>query len=124
MIARVWKGTTAAADADAYTAYMSATGIVETTSLPGNRGAYVARRILGSATEFTFVSFWESMAAVRVFAGTNVEQAVFYPDDDRYLVTRWLTVEHHEVVAGDPAGHRNGAPNISHHAAAKADDTR
>jgi heme-degrading monooxygenase HmoA len=44
------------------------------------------------------VSFWESEAAVRAFAGPDIERAVFYPEDDRYLIDRDERVTHYEVV--------------------------
>jgi hypothetical protein len=36
---------------------------------------------------------------VQRFAGENPEQAVFYPEDDRFLVDRDLTSTHYEVAA-------------------------
>jgi hypothetical protein len=39
------------------------------------------------------------MDAVRAFAGEDPERAVFYPEDERYLVERDLTVTHYDVVA-------------------------
>jgi hypothetical protein len=44
------------------------------------------------------VTLWESMDAVVAFAGPRPEQAVFYPEDDRYLVERGLVVDHFEVA--------------------------
>jgi len=43
------------------------------------------------------VSFWDSWGAVEAFAGQDIEEAVFYPEDDRFLVERDLTVRHYEV---------------------------
>ena len=34
------------------------------------------------------VSWWESRAAIIGFAGSDIEAAVFYPEDDEYLVDR------------------------------------
>jgi hypothetical protein len=36
--------------------------------------------------------------SIRAFAGEDIEQAVFYPEDDRFLVERDVTVRHYEVV--------------------------
>ena len=52
MIARTWRGETAARDADAYVAYLETTGLPGYRSTPGNRGAYLLRRPLGDRTEF------------------------------------------------------------------------
>ena len=37
-------------------------------------------------TEVLTVSWWESRAAIIGFAGSDIEAAVFYPEDDEYLV--------------------------------------
>jgi heme-degrading monooxygenase HmoA len=55
------------------------------------------RRDVEDRTEFVTLSFWDSWDAVRAFAGDEVERAVFYPEDDRYLVDREDTVTHYEV---------------------------
>lgn len=97
MIARIWRGAVASADADAYADYMLETGVAAYTATPGNRGVSMLRRDDGSRCEFVMFSLWESMDAVRAFAGDEPERAVFYPQDDRYLIDRELVVEHYEV---------------------------
>lgn len=51
----------------------------------------------GDRTEFLTISFWDSMEAVAGFAGDDVDRAVFYPEDDRFLVDREDTVLHYTV---------------------------
>ncbi len=97
LIARVWRGAVRSADADAYVAYVRETGIAEYEATPGNRGAWILRRPKGELTEIVTLSLWESMDAVRAFAGDDPGRAVFYPDDDRFLVERELTVEHYDA---------------------------
>jgi heme-degrading monooxygenase HmoA len=48
--------------------------------------------------EFFLVSLWESEESIRQFAGDDIEKAVFYPEDDRFLVERDNHVSHYEVV--------------------------
>jgi heme-degrading monooxygenase HmoA len=98
MIARTWRGWTARADSDAYVEYLQRTGIQEYRSTPGNRAAYILRRNDGERTEFVTLTFWDSMDSVAGFAGPDVERAVFYPEDDRYLVERETTTRHYEVI--------------------------
>jgi heme-degrading monooxygenase HmoA len=98
MIARIWRGSTATADADAYVGYMLETGVSEYRKTPGNRGAWILRRTDGDRTDFVTLSFWESREAIRAFAGDDIERAVFYPEDDRFLIARELGVEHYEVI--------------------------
>lgn len=97
---RVWRGQTRRADADEYERYMRETGFVEYSGTEGNRGVYMTRRDIGDNTEFCMVSLWETWDAVRAFAGDEPGKAVFYPEDDRFLVARDLTVDHYVIFAG------------------------
>jgi heme-degrading monooxygenase HmoA len=98
MVARQWRGAVRGEDADAYAEYIRGTGMAEYAATPGNRGAWMLRRDLGELTEIVTFSLWESMDAVRAFAGEDPERAVFYPEDERFLVERDLTVTHYDVV--------------------------
>ena len=98
MIARTWRGWTRPEDTDAYAAYIQATGLAEYTSTPGNRGAYLLHRRDGHRTEFIAVSFWDDHDSIAAFAGDDIEAAVFYPEDDRFLIDRETTVNHYMVT--------------------------
>jgi heme-degrading monooxygenase HmoA len=102
MIARVWRGATRAADADAYLEYLDRTGHVEYRRTPGHRRTITMRRVHEERAEFVVMSFWDSLDAIRAFAGADVERAVFYAEDDRFLVERENRVAHFEVVYQDP----------------------
>ena len=101
MIARVWRGATRAEDADAYVRYLDRTGHAEYRRVPGHRRTITLRRVEGDRAEFVLVTLWDSLDAIRGFAGTDVERAVFYPEDDRYLVEREDRVAHFDVVYED-----------------------
>jgi heme-degrading monooxygenase HmoA len=98
MIARTWRGWTRRADADEYAVYIEETGMREYRETPGNRGAWILRRDEGERTEFVTLSFWDTLDAVKGFAGEDYARAVYYPEDDRYLVEREDTVKHFEIV--------------------------
>jgi heme-degrading monooxygenase HmoA len=98
MIARTWRGTVRRADADEYAEYIRATGIAEYAATPGNRGAWMLRRDDGQVTEFITLSLWESEDAIRAFAGEDIEAAVYYPEDERFLIDKG-GVTHYRVVA-------------------------
>ena len=74
---------------------------------PGNRGFSVLHRPDGEREEFLTISLWDSLDVIQAFAGEDIERAVFYPEDDRYLVEREPTVAHFEVATG--TGHVPGA---------------
>ena len=101
MIARTWRGAVRTEDAPAYAAYVQRTGIEDYQRTPGNRGAWLLWRVDGDRAEVITVSFWESRAAIEGFAGQDIEKAVFYPEDELFLIERDLTVHHYEVSGTD-----------------------
>ena len=98
LIARTWRGATSTDDAERYLEYLHATGIPAYRSTEGNRGVIALRRIEGGRAEFLLVTLWESEEAIRRFAGGEPGRAVFYPEDERFLVERDEQVHHYEVV--------------------------
>ena len=104
MIARIWKGAVRQLDGDDYARYMRETGVAEYARTPGNRGVWMLRRDVDDRTEFVMFTLWDSLEAVRSFAGDDYETAVFYPEDDRFLVERDLTATHYQVDTQVPTG--------------------
>lgn len=98
-IARIWRGRVPAHRSDEYLAYLRSTGLTEYAATPGNRGVHVLRRTQGEVTEFALLTFWESMDAVRRFAGDEPERARYYPEDARFLLEMPDRVEHWELVS-------------------------
>ncbi len=98
-VVRTWRGWTSLADADRYVEYLMRTGIAEYRATAGNQGAHILRRPVASRAEFITLTFWASLDDVRGFAGEDIETAVFYPEDDRFLVDRETAALHYRVVA-------------------------
>jgi len=59
----------------------------------------VLRRVEGEHAHFLFVSFWDSLASIRAFAGDDLERARYYPEDVAFLVELEPTVTHYEVLS-------------------------
>jgi heme-degrading monooxygenase HmoA len=98
----MWRGWVRTEDRDAYVAYVEETGMAHYRRTPGNQGAHLLTRDLGDGrTEVVTLSFWDSLDVVRGFAGDDISRAVFYPEDDRYLVDRETSVTHFEVHSPD-----------------------
>lgn len=97
MIARVWRGATLAEDGDAYAAYLEETGMHNAREIPGSRGTLVLRRVRGGYAEFETILLFDRLQDVRGFAGDELEAAVFFEEDDRYLIERELEVRHYDV---------------------------
>ncbi len=98
MIVRAWRGATRSEDADAYLEYLNRTGFPEYRATPGNRGVLGLRRVVAGRAEFLLLTLWDSEEAIRRFAGDDPDRAVFYPEDERFLVERGETVEHFTVA--------------------------
>jgi heme-degrading monooxygenase HmoA len=101
IVLRRWSSRIRTADERAYVAYIEATGLDDYRSTPGNLGCQMLLRALpDGSSEVTTLSWWESMAAIRAFAGEDVDRARYYPEDDRFLLEKPDHVEHHRVAAG------------------------
>ena len=78
--------------------YIERTGGRAARETPGNSGYYILRREDGDRIEFVTISLWDSLDAIRAFAGDNLDEVVFYDEDDRFLVDRERFVTHYEIV--------------------------
>ena len=85
MIARLWHGWTTRGDADAYEALLRGESLPGIHRIAGYRGAYLLRRDVPDGAEFVTLTLFESMEAVRAFAGDDVERAVVPPKARRLL---------------------------------------
>ena len=98
MIARLWHGRTLAAKADAYEKYLDETGVKKILATKGNYGVEVLRHTDGAKTDFIVISYWESLDAVKRFAGADYQKAVIMPRDAEFLIEVEPLVVHYEVV--------------------------
>jgi heme-degrading monooxygenase HmoA len=98
VIARTWHGVTPTSKADAYAKFLKNTALKDYRAIQGNYGAYVLRRIEGDRAHFLLISLWESMEAIREFAGPEPEKAVYYDIDKEYLEEFEPHVTHYEVL--------------------------
>ena len=98
MIARVWRGTALPERADQYVEHLQRSVLPELYQIEGFRGAYVLRRDLNNGVEFTVQTLWESMDAIRKFAGENVEAAVVAPAARPLFREFDSTATHYEIV--------------------------
>ena len=98
MMVRMWRGWVATGRAADYVDYINETGIAEYRQTPGNIDAQMWTRDLGDGrTEVVTVSWWESLEAIKGFAGDDISRAVFYDKDDEFLIGREETVTHFEL---------------------------
>lgn len=100
MIARIWRGVVREADKDIYYEYLKKTGLEEYAATPGNRGVYTLRRVADGKCEFLLLTLWDSWDAIKAFAGSDYEKAVYYPEDEKFLVAMEPKVTHYELMQG------------------------
>jgi heme-degrading monooxygenase HmoA len=99
MIARQWIGETLESDADIYSKYLEDTGISEIRATEGNRDVWLLRRVHDGKAEFIVLSLWDSIEAIKAFAGPEYEKAR-YAEDKRFLLRLDPHVTHYEVLVG------------------------
>jgi len=98
MIARIWHGRTLTAKADEYERYLNASGVERMLKTDGNHGVEVLRKSDGPRTDFVVISYWESIDAVKRFAGKEFEKAVILDRDREFLIEVEPNVLHYDVV--------------------------
>ena len=99
MISRVWHGWTAPENADAYESLLKSEIFqdIRSRQIAGYRGIHLLRRILGDEVEFITIMWFDSIEAVRAFAGEDHEVAVV-PPKARALLSRFdARSQHYEV---------------------------
>jgi heme-degrading monooxygenase HmoA len=104
MIVRVWRAMATPGNAPAYREHLEGTVLPELRALPGFLGVTLMQCERGDQVELVISSRWQSMAAVRAFAGKAPDTAVVEPAARAVLVGFDRTVSHYEVVfeAGAP----------------------
>lgn len=100
MIARLWHGWTTSENAEAYERLLRSEVLPGIHRVAGHRGAYLLRRDVPEGIEFVTITMFDSMAAVREFAGEDCERAVVPPEARRLLSRFDERSSHYEVVSG------------------------
>ena len=106
MIVRIWHGWTAPDNANTYEALLKEEIFVgiENRRIPGFNGIQLLRRDAGAEVEFVTIMRFDSLAAVREFAGDDYEVAVV-PPKARAVLTRFDgRSQHYELRVERSAG--------------------
>ena len=105
MIARRWRAWAAGAAADAYVEHFEGAVRPQLESVGGFVDATVERVEQNGRTEIVVVTRWESLDAVRAFAGEDLEAAVVEPEARAVLEDFDARVRHIELRDDDAFGH-------------------
>ena len=103
MIARIWHGRTPLEKADAYSKFLNVRAIPDYRGIPGNLAVHILRRDDGDATHFYTFTLWESLEAIQKFAGSPIDLAKYYPEDQEFLLEFEPHVTHCDVVGSAPS---------------------
>ncbi len=98
MIARQWHGRVPSEKAAAYHEYLIRTGLADYAAVPGNRGVILLKKEDQDITHYYTLTYWESINAIKQFAGEDYEKARYYPEDKDYLLEFEPLVTHYEIL--------------------------
>lgn len=99
MIARLWRGTCAPANAAAYEDHLLRVMLPALREIAGHEGGYVLRRgEAGGGVDFLVLTLWASLDAVRAFAGDDYELAVVPSEAERLLARFDERAVHYDVA--------------------------
>lgn len=98
MISRNWRGTARPEEADNYIAHLRQDTFPKLSELEGFISASILRRPTAQGVEFLIVTLWQSIEAIRQFAGDEAEVAVVPTVVQAMMVDYDREVTHYEVV--------------------------
>jgi heme-degrading monooxygenase HmoA/uncharacterized protein YciI len=98
MILRIWRARSSVEKERDYIRHATTKVFPALQTIEGHRGAYLLRRVVDDAVELVVLTFWESMEAVRRFAGGKPERAVIEPEARAMLSSVDESVTHFEVL--------------------------
>ena len=106
-IARIWRGRVRREHADEYAAYSLEHGIKPLAAKA--LGVHMLREDRGEETEFVTISYWESVAAMSRFAGSDPRRIHHLPRDPEFLIEMPDGVQVLDIAAsfGDTGGSRS-----------------
>jgi heme-degrading monooxygenase HmoA len=97
MIARIWHGRTTAEKADEYRQYLFDAGVKKIASLPGNRGVQMLMSKTAQQGEFMVISYWDSIDAIKGYAGEDYTKVHDLPRDKELLIDHEPLVRHFDL---------------------------
>lgn len=97
-ISRHWRGIVKPEEADHYIHHLYSDTFPKLAGIEGFIKASILRKPLGEGTEFLIVTTWQSIEAIRKFAGESASTAVVPPSVQAMMVEYDKEVVHYEIV--------------------------
>ena len=98
MISRHWKGVARTEEADNYIAHLRNETFPHLAQIDGFISASILRRETQTGTEFLILTNWQSIEAIRQFAGDTALVAVVPTKVQAMMIEFDKEVDHYEVV--------------------------
>jgi len=103
VIARLWSARATPAGARAYAGHLRTHVLPAVKQVDGYAGAVLLEREVSAAVEILVITWWQSLDAIRRFAGPDPEEAVVADDAAALLTAFDPRVRHYELVVRDEA---------------------
>jgi len=100
MILRMWRARATISRAGDYIRHATTVVFPKIRAIEGHRGEYLLRRDVEDGVELVVLTLWDSMMAVRRFAGQEPNKAVVEPEARAVLTSFDEYVTHFQVVDG------------------------
>jgi len=97
VIARQWKGIAKPGQAEAYLHHLKTDTFPKLSAIPGFIRASILSRSVQTGTEFQIVTIWDSLDAIRAFAGSNFDVAVVPPVVQELMASYDSQVAHYDL---------------------------
>ena len=98
MITRNWTGVVKPERTEEYLAHLQNDTLKKLSAIKGFVNASILQRVVTDGTEFLVVTYWETMAAIREFAGEAADIAVVPPIVQEMMIRYDPVVRHYEEI--------------------------
>jgi heme-degrading monooxygenase HmoA len=102
MISRHWRGVAKTGEAANYIEHLKGDTFPKLSRTSGFIGASILSKVVDQGVEFLIITDWESIEAIKGFAGEEVEIAVVPPVVEAMMIDYEREVRHFEIVTRYP----------------------
>ncbi len=98
IVVRIWHGRVPKDKAETYRDFLVRRAVPDYGSIRGNLGVEILMRENGDVVDFLILSYWESINAIKEFAGEDYEKAKYYDEDKDFLLEFEPNVRHYYIA--------------------------
>ena len=98
MIAREWRCRCPREYRNGFIDHLQRTGVQDTRSTNGFKGAQIFERNLGEMIEIVLITYWDSLEHIKLYAGEDLDTARLYPGDEEFHIEPDSVIRHYNVT--------------------------